>query len=179
MTCAQFRGRLGQALLVAAATVVADFRSNAGAFGASGEDIDAAVTAIRSALLTSGVAGFALSLVTMFLARGVLRRNEAARIGALVVAAAALGCAMVRTSVTAFGGRIDWTAGGAEGSPVLAASLARAYGDAMPSWLVGIAGGLTDLQSLGYIAVAALLLLPVSQEYFRTRITQADQGSSM
>ena len=40
----------------------------------------------------------------------------------------------------------------------------------MPSWLVGLGGGLTDLLTLGYIAVAVLLLMPASVEYFRTRI---------
>ena len=33
----------------------------------------------------------------------------------------------------------------------------------MPSWLVGLAGGLTDLQALGYIAVASSCWRPASQ----------------
>lgn len=166
-------------LIVAAAGVVEDFRTHASAFGASRDDIDATATAIRSALLTSGLAAFVLAVVTALLGRGVLRRNEAARIGALVVMIGSLGCALIRTSVTAFGGRIDWTMGVRQSSPTLAANMGQAYGDAMPGWFAGIGGGLTDLQSLGYIAVAVLLLLPVSQEYFRTRVIQADQGPSL
>ena len=40
----------------------------------------------------------------------------------------------------------------------------------MPGWVAGLGGGLTDLQSLGYIAVAVLLVAPASREYFRTRV---------
>ena len=104
------------------------------------------------------------------LGRGVLGRSEAARIGALVVTVVALGCALVRTSVTAFGGNVDWTVAADHATPVLGAQLAQAFDEAMPGWLVGLGGGLTDLLTLGYIAVAVLLLMPASVEYFRTRI---------
>jgi hypothetical protein len=40
----------------------------------------------------------------------------------------------------------------------------------MPDWFVGIGGGLTDLQSLGCLAVAGLLVAPASRAYFRTRV---------
>jgi hypothetical protein len=157
------------ALIAAAGTVVNGFRGQATALGAGRGDIDSAATVIRSALLSSGLGALVLAVLTGILAFGVLRRSEAARIGALVLMASSLGCAMVRTSVTAFGRNIEWTAGVENATASVTQDISQAYGDAMPSWLVGLGGGLTDLQALGYIAVAILLLHPASQEYFRTR----------
>jgi len=62
---------------------------------------------------------------------------------------------------------VDWAGAVGEGGVSSAASVGQAYGDAMPSWLVGSVGGLTDLQVLGYIAVSVLLALPVVRPYFR------------
>jgi hypothetical protein len=157
------------ALLAAAGTVIDGFRDQAAGLDASLSDIDSAATVIRSALLSSGLGALVLTVLTGVLAFGVLRRNEAAWIGALVVMAGSLGCAMVRTSVTAFGRNIEWTAGVENATASVSRDISQAYGDAMPGWLVGLGGGLTDLQALGYIAVAILLLHPASQEYFRTR----------
>jgi hypothetical protein len=157
------------ALLTAAGRVVDGFRGQAVQLGAARGDVEAAATVIRSALLSSGLGALVLSVLTAVLAVGVLRRREAARIGAVVLMAGSLGCALVRTSVTAFGRNIEWTAGVENASASLTHDISQAYGDAMPSWLVGLGGGLTDLQALGYIAVAILLLAPASQEYFRTR----------
>ena len=39
----------------------------------------------------------------------------------------------------------------------------------MPTWLTSLTGGLGCLQALSYIAVVVLLLLPVSNAYFRRR----------
>jgi hypothetical protein len=157
------------ALLAAAGLVLDGFRDQAAALGASRADTESAATVIRSALFSTGLGALVLAVLTGILAIGVLRRNEAARIGALVLMAGSLGCAMVRTSVTAFGRNIEWTAGVENATASVTHDISQAYGDAMPSWLVGLGGGLTDLQALGYIAVAILLLHPASQEYFRTR----------
>jgi hypothetical protein len=89
-----------------------------------------------------------------------------------VLVAGSLGCGLIRTSVTAFGRNIDWTVG-SDTPASLTGNVAQAYSEALPSWLVGLAAGLTDLQALGYIAVAILLLAPASQEYFRTRVSPA------
>jgi hypothetical protein len=73
-------------------------------------------------------------------------------------------------SVTAFGRSVDWTVATEHATPALGGQVAQAFDGAMPAWLVGIGGGLTDLLTLGYIAVAVLLLMPASVQYFRTRI---------
>ena len=158
------------ALLVAAGPVVGDVRARAVELGVGALDAADIAGAMRTALLSSGSGALALSALSLALARGVLRRREAARIGALVVAGASLGCAMVRTSVTAFGQDVRWSVAAGHDSPATNAAVAQAFRDAMPDWFVGIGGGLTDLQSLGYLAVAALLVAPTSREYFRTRV---------
>ena len=157
------------AMLVAAESVTDGFRGEALRLGVTGGDAVQVANALRMVLLSSGLGALVLAAVTALLGRGVLGRNEAARIGALVVTVAALGCALVRTSVTAFGGNVDWTVAAERATPALGAQLAQAFDEAMPGWLVGLGGGLTDLLTLGYIAVAVLLLMPASVEYFRTR----------
>jgi hypothetical protein len=157
------------ALLVGAGSVVDSFRSRAIGLGVSTGEATEVADALRTALMSSGSGALALAALSLLLTRGVLRRSEASRIGALVVAGAALGCSVVRTSVTAFGQNVNWAAG-QRMDPALSGQVAQAFSEAMPSWLVGLGGGLTDLQSLGYIAVAALLIAPASREYFRTRV---------
>jgi hypothetical protein len=158
------------ALLVAAGSVVDRFEADALRLGVTAADAADIAGAVRAVLLSSGFGALVLALLSGVLGRGVLRRNEAARIGALVVSVGSLGCALVRTSVTAFGGSVDWTVATGHAGPGLGGQVAQAFGEAMPGWLVGIGGGLTDLQTLGYIAVAILLLAPASLEYFRTRV---------
>jgi len=158
------------ALLFAAGGVVDGFRHDALNLGVAGTDADKVAAGMHSALLSSGLGALVLAVLSVVLGRGVRRRSEAARVGALVVAFGSLGCAMVRTSVTAFSRHINWTIAAGHTDAMLINQVAQAVGDAMPIWLVGLGGGLTDLQALGYIAVAILLLAPASMEYFRTRV---------
>lgn len=161
------------ALLAGAGPVVDAFRARAVALGVDPVAAGEIARAIRTALLSSGTGTLALAVLSLVLAWGVLARYEAARTGALVVAAVSLGCGVVRTSVTAFGNGVDWSLASGRADPATAAAVAEAFGDAMPSWLVGLGGGLTDLQSFGYIAVIVLLVVPASREYFRTRVESA------
>lgn len=157
-------------LLVGAGPVVDSFRVQAVASGVDPVAVGEVARAIRAVLLSSATGGLALAVLSMLLAWGVLARYEAARIGALVVAAVSLACGVVRTSVTAFGGGIDWSLAAGRPDPATAAAVAQAFDEAMPGWLAGLGGGLTDLQSFGYIAVIVLLVVPASREYFRTRV---------
>jgi hypothetical protein len=158
------------ALLVGAGSVVDDFSTDALRLGVEAEDVSGVSVAMRTVLLSTGLGALVLAMFSVYLGRGVLRRQNAARIGALVVAIGSLACGLLRTSVTAFGGTVDWDVAAGHRDPVVADQIAQAFRDAMPSWFVGLGGGLTDLQTLGYIAVAILLLAPASSEYFRTRI---------
>jgi hypothetical protein len=158
------------ALLAGAGHVVDDLRERAVELGVEPVVAVDVSTAVRTALLSSGAGALALAMLSLSLGWGVLRRSEAARVGALVVAVASLGCGLVRTSVTAFGSGVDWSVASGNGDPMLTGRVGQAFGEAMPGWLVGLGGGLTDLQSLGYIAVTVLLIVPVSREYFRSRM---------
>lgn len=158
------------ALLVATGGVVDDFRRRAVELGVGALDAVDIARAMRTALLSSGSGALALAVLSLLVARGVLRRQEAARVGALVIAGASLGCAMVRTSVTAFSQNVRWSAAAGRDDLATNAAVAQAVADTIPDWFVGLGGGLTDLQSLGYLALAVLLVLPVSREYFRTRL---------
>jgi hypothetical protein len=155
------------ALLVSAAGVVNDFRDQALALSVPSSQAASAAAALRTALLTSGAGALALSGVSVVLGWGVLGRNALARIAALVVCAASLGCAVVRTGVTALGRSVDWSTASGSADPAVTERVAQAFDAAMPSWLVGLGGGLTDLQSLGNVLVLALLLAPASVLYFR------------
>jgi hypothetical protein len=158
------------ALLTGAGRVVNELRARAVDLGVEPVAATDVAMAVRTTLLSTGTGALALALLSLLLAWGVLRRIEAARVGALVVAVASLGCALLRTSVTAFGNGVDWSVASGDGDPLLTGRVAQAFGEAMPGWLVGLGGGLTDLQSLGYIAVTVLLIAPVSREYFRSRM---------
>jgi hypothetical protein len=158
-------------MISAAAVVASDFRSSALQLDAPLTDINAVVPLIRATLVLSGFATLALAVFVAIAARGLLRRSPFAYVAGLVLVAASLVCALMSTSITAFGRNVRWTVNIDHASPQLVGTVAQSYTDAMPSWLVGLAGGLTDLQTLGYIAVAVLLLMPASKEYFRTRLT--------
>jgi hypothetical protein len=125
---------------------------------------------MRTVLLSTGLGALVLAMFSVYLGRGVLRRQNAARIGALVVAIGSLACGLLRTSVTAFAAPSTGTSRRATAilssptrSPRRSATRCR-----RGSW--GWAEALPILQTLGYIAVAILLLAPASSEYFRTRI---------
>jgi hypothetical protein len=164
-------GLLASVVLLAGVGPVVDaFRAQAVASGVDPVAAGEIARAIRTVLVSSGTGTLALAVLSMLLAWGVLARYEAARVGALVVAAVSLACGVVRMSVTAFGNGVDWSLASERHDPATAAAVAQAFGEAMPGWLAGLGGGLTDLQSFGYIAVIVLLVVPASRDYFRTRV---------
>lgn len=176
----------GSALLIAATTVPAAFINreldaagvNLGGSSNAMANIDAISNAIRAVLLGGSVVTLLLSVAAAALVVPVARGSWSARLGAFGLALAA-GCAAIgSTSYTAFGQRVDWAGAVGHGGIGSAASVGQAYGDAMPSWLVGSVGGLTDLQVLGYIAVSVLLALPVVRPYFRRAGAQPGNASS-
>ena len=176
----------GFALLIAATTVPAAFINRAvdaaGLTRAGSPDamanIDSISNAIRAVLLGGSVVTLLLSVAAAALVVPMARGSWSARLGAFGLALAAGCAALGSTSYTAFGQRVDWAGAVGQGGIGSAASVGQAYGDAMPSWLVGSVGGLTDLQVLGYIAVSVLLALPVVRPYFRRAGAQPGNASS-
>jgi hypothetical protein len=173
----------GFALLIAATTVPAAFIDQAVQEAGGGSvdamaNIDAISNAIRAVLLGGSVLTLLLSVAAAALVVPVARGSWSARLAAYGLAVAAACAALGSTSYTAFGQRVDWAGAVGHGGIGSAASVGQAYGDAMPSWLVGSIGGLTDLQVLGYIAVSVLLALPVVRPYFRRAGVQPGNVSS-
>jgi hypothetical protein len=173
----------GIAMLVAASVVPTAFAAQAASAAASADggpgaygltiaetaSIDAISNAIKAVLLGGGVVILLLSVVAAALVVPLARGSWSARFGAFGLAISAGCAALGSTSYTAFGQHVDWAgAVGRGGSAGLA--IGQAYGEAMPTWLVGAVGGLTDLQVLGYIAVSVLLTLPAARPFFRRRM---------
>jgi hypothetical protein len=169
----------GTALLAAASLVPVAFVRQAQGFSGdptaalTAGDIDAVSSAIRAVLLGGGVVTLLLAVVAAALVVPVSRGSWSGRLGVFGLAMAAGCAALGSTSYTAFGQHVDWAGAIGRGSGAIAVPVATAYGEAMPGWLVGAVGGLTDLQVLGYIAVSVLLVLPVSRPFFRRRTTAA------
>ena len=179
----------GGVLLIAAMTVPAAFVDRAAAAASSAQggfggvspaetaNIDAISTAIRAVLLGAAVVTLLLSVAAAALVRaggpgklvGPTGRVRARRGGRLRRAGQHVVHRVRSTGGLGRRGRARRI-----GS---AASVGQAYGDAMPSVLVGAVGGLTDLQVLGYIAVSVLLALPVVRPYFRRATAQSSNGA--
>jgi hypothetical protein len=163
----------GVALLVAAGTVPGAFRDNARGINVAANDVNTVADLIRGAFISAGVVSVLLAVAIGLLALGVRNGSNGARITTLILIVAAFCCGLGVSSYTALGRSANWTVSVSNPSEELARQVGQAYSDAMPPTLVGTTGGLTDLQSLGYIAVAVLLLVPVSNAYFRRRAPAA------
>jgi hypothetical protein len=172
----------GLAMLIAAGVVPAAFATQAasaaasadavaGAYGLTTEEtasIYAVSNVIKAVLLGGAVITLLLSVVGAALVVPVARGSWSARLAVYGLAISAGCAALGSTSYTAFGQRVDWAGAVGRGGPA-GLAIGQAYGEAMPTWLVGAVGGLTDLQVLGYIAVSVLLAVPVARPFFRRR----------
>jgi hypothetical protein len=156
-------------LFVAASWVPDGVRERAVHSGVDAADVDAVITAVRGALTASAAATLVLAAAGGVVAAMLRRGTAGARIATLVLVGVGICCGLGASSYTAFGAHVDWTVAVTDRSDQLTGEMGRAYGEAMPGWLVGLSGGLTDLQVLGYIAVAVLLTVPASRPYFRRR----------
>ena len=158
------------ALLVAAADVPATFRSQAALSvdGVSPADLDGIAGTIRALLLVAAVLTLLLAIASVLLAAPVAPARASAyrclrpRRGRGLRSAGRHLVHRVRAAHRRAGGVTHPSEG-------VTAAVGQVYGEAMPGWLVGATGGLTDLRALGYIAVAVFLALPVAQPYFRRR----------
>ena len=122
-------------------------------------------TAIQTVLITAGSVTFLLAVAGPILARPVAQGNALARWAAFGLAAAAVCGGLGSMSYTAFGQHVDWA--GTSNAERGALRAGRAGVRRADAGLAGRGhGGLTDLQALGYIAVAILLALPVVAAVF-------------
>ncbi len=162
------------ALLAGAGTVATGLR--AAAVGVAPAQLDQIADVVHTVLVSTGLVALALALGMGAAAIGVGRGSRIARTVALSLVALSLCFGLGSASYTTLGRNVDWTGGVEPTGDQLRTQISRAYGEAMPGLLVGTTGGLTDLQALGYIAGAALLLAPASRPHFRRRPTLAGSG---
>jgi hypothetical protein len=163
-------GLLSAAALLMGARVVANgFEMTAARAALDPAQIDSVAHVVRVVLAGGGIVSILLSVGVGVSAIGVGQGRRAARVSALCLVAASLCFGLGSASYTSLGRGVDWTSSLPEDSVGLRARAGQAYGDAMPGVLVGTTGGLTDLQALGYISGAALLLAPASRPHFRRR----------
>lgn len=146
--------------------VVDRFRIEAVLTAASPADIDSFVNVIRAATIVTAIILVIFALLLAGFAVGNLRGSNTTRVLTLVVCAIGVLCgccgvigAVGQTSATGLNTNNTDTQ--------VAEELGRALGDAYPGWWLGVNSGLSGLQLLGYIVIAILLVLPVSNAYFR------------
>jgi hypothetical protein len=162
------------ALLLSAGSVAAGFEFSAARAAIDPEEIGSVARLVRTVLASSGLVAAALAVGMAVAAVGIGRGRRGARTGALCLVGLSLCFGLGSASYTTLGRSVDWTG---DGSAQLRAQIGNAYGDAMPGLLVGTTGGLTDLQVLGYIAGAVLLLAPASRPHFRRRPASAPKAN--
>jgi hypothetical protein len=151
----------------ASRSVASTFQQTAPGAGVSTADVDAVAGVIRAVFFGLGLVTLGLAIAVLALAVGILQGRNGARITTLALVVVALVSGLGGSSYTVLGRDADWTMNVAQPSDQLSAQVGQAYAQSLPGVLVGASGGLTDLQSLGYIAVAVLLLLPSARAHFR------------
>jgi hypothetical protein len=149
--------------------LLSGFRARAAELSLASADIDAVGSSIRRVFVCLAIFDAALAAGFLVAALGVRRGRGRARAATLVLIAGAFVGGIAMGSFTALGSSVDWAATASNSNEGLASAVSHAYSDALPVVLSGTTGGLTDLQCLGYIAVAVLLLVPASNDYFRRR----------
>lgn len=152
------------AQLVGLARIHSRFIERARLTDADPDLISAVGNAVRIVLVLSATFTVLFGLGVAALAMSVLRGNRTSRIvtWVLVGLAAICSCCSIGNLV---GGSTNITVNGT-GNDRAAEQLANAWKDAIPGWYSGLSGGLSVLQTLGYIAVAILLALPAAHQFF-------------
>jgi hypothetical protein len=156
-------------LFLAARIVANGVRTAPTLTGLAPAQLDEIARVIRTVLASCGVVALALAIGLGVAAVGIGRGSRAARTGALSLVGLSLCFGLGSAAYTSLGRRVDWSSSVEPSNTQLRAQVGRAYGAAMPGLLVGTTGGLTDLQALGYIAGAVLLLAPASRPHFQRR----------
>jgi hypothetical protein len=160
----------GVIILVSVGVVLSDFqRAAVSSTSATPAQLESIESVVQSVLVGDGVVAVLLGVSMAVLSVGVGRGNRAARAAALVAVAVSLCFALASSADTTLGSQANWTRSVDGASAQLTAEVGRAYANAVPGLMVGATGGFTDLQSLGYLAVTVLLLVPASRRYFRPR----------
>lgn len=140
--------------------IVDEFRRRAARTDAAQSDVDTFVTVTQASIIGIAVITILIALLLAGLALGVLRGSNVARIITWVLCGIGIlcGCCGIFSSFS----RTTFSGGNQAQE-----ELGRALTDSVPGWSSAIGGGLSGLQTLGYIAIAVLLALPAANAFFR------------
>jgi hypothetical protein len=144
--------------------VVDRFRSAAEGTGATQDDIDGLATLAQGTTIFGAVLAIVVAVLLVVLAMAVLRGSSGARIATWVVSGLGLLCGCCGLFAVIFQSALSWNI---SSDDQVAENLTQALTDAYPGWWIGLNGGLSAAQALGYLVVALLLALPASHPYFR------------
>jgi hypothetical protein len=155
------------AALIASGSIHSQLNRFAGDSGATQNQIDQVGAGLQAVFIAAAVTELVLALVVAGLAVGVWHASNAARITTLVLVGLSICCGFGSSALAIGSASGDLTIQLQGMDQQTGRALGDAVGQAVPSWLGSAGGGLTCLQLLGYIAVFVLLLLPVSNAFFR------------
>jgi Family of unknown function (DUF6264) len=154
--------------LVNLGTTTDRFRELArGVANATPKDIDNQVTQLGVQTIVGAVIGLLIALLVIVLAFWLLRGSNAARITTWVLCGIGALCACC-SGVSLFAlSSLDRVTVSGDVQAEKRVDLAKALVDAVPGWQKGLAGTVSVVELLGYLAVAILLALPAANAFFR------------
>lgn len=144
--------------------IVDRFRIAAARTDATRSDIDGMVALLRGSLILAAVAGIIVAALLTMLAVGNLRGSNGARIATWIVSGLGLLCGCCGLAVVVGQRAVTLTP---SGDAQVTEDLFRALNDAYPTWWVGLSGGLSAAQAVGYLVIALLLATPAANAFFR------------
>lgn len=157
----------GLALILTAPGVGRRLRTGlATASGLPAENLHRLANGAMAFFFITGAAVAVFAIIAIALGVGVLRGNNAARFGSMVLLPLALCCGSATSlGVLGFGNGQDLRVR-MDGGEV---EVSGALSEAVPGWLTSLSAGLACPQVMSYLAALILLLLPAATAYFRRR----------
>lgn len=150
--------------LAALGGTVARFRAATVDTAASRSDIDAAVALLRGGAIVAVIVALLMAALLAVLAQGLLRGRMLVTTWVVCAFGLLCGCGALTAVIVQRAVPLSFSA-----DERAAAELVRGAADAYPSWWAGLGATLSVAQGLSYLAVAVLLALPRSGEFFHRR----------
>ena len=144
--------------------IVHRFRTAATRTDATGSDIDGMVALLRTSLILAAVVGAVVAVLLTVLASGNLRGSNGARVATWIVSGLGLACGCCGLAIVVAQRAMTLNL---SGDTQVTEDLLRALNDAYPSWWIGLNGGLSAAQPVGYLVIALLLATPAANAFFR------------
>lgn len=138
-------------------------RTAADATDADGSNVEGLVAALRIGLAVGLIIALVVAVLLVVLAVGLVRASVGARIATWVVCGLGAFCGVCGLAVVVGQRLVPLNADSSD------ADALRALTDAYPGWWLGLNSALAAAQTIGYLLVALLLVLPAANRYFGQR----------